>query len=212
MIYKTRYSGIEIERCLDTQFPYNVECDLRFIEKCKVGKELLTLIDNRCAGIGVKLEDVDNGPLKITICKQSEAIHAPGKVRRKRRGAVFALPGQGIENAIVMPAHERRIQATSNSKSHDNGHGYGNKVIITYVPEHCYDWPTLRNPSWLVLAHELIHAWHSLSGAKKTGTTDGVDNEELFTVGIGPYRNTRISENQFRKEYGLANRNQYARY
>jgi hypothetical protein len=67
----------------------------------------------------------------------------------------------------------------------------------------------LPNPPFVALAHELIHAFHCLSGNRYPDSVDGVRREELYTTGVGPYQDTRISENAIRKEHGLPERTCY---
>jgi hypothetical protein len=57
---------------------------------------------------------------------------------------------------------------------------------------------------YIVLAHELIHAMHMLYGIQ----IDGQD-EERWTTGIGIFENNRLSENAFRRQFGLTLRTQY---
>lgn len=78
-------------------------------------------------------------------------------------------------------------------------------------------------PSWIGLAHELIHADHVARGTRLTGTTsysyrdtNGViqtaveKRSELATVGIGGLNNTMdITENDIRREQGLRVRSAY---
>ncbi|WP_291155364.1 M91 family zinc metallopeptidase [Gemmatimonas sp. UBA7669] len=56
---------------------------------------------------------------------------------------------------------------------------------------------------FIVLAHELIHSLHCL-----TGTHNGSE-EELMTSGIGKYSDLPMSENAFRKAFGLPPRVSY---
>jgi hypothetical protein len=57
--------------------------------------------------------------------------------------------------------------------------------------------------AFIVLAHELIHSYHHVYGIRHR--TD----EEQKTTGIGKYRDERISENAFRKAFGLSPRGSY---
>ncbi|MQA18199.1 M91 family zinc metallopeptidase [Rugamonas rivuli] len=70
-------------------------------------------------------------------------------------------------------------------------------------------------PSWLVLAHELIHALHYLTGSAVDGETDfdgeRVKNEEMSTVGLGAWKGNVFTENRLRKEAGLRDRPRYSR-
>jgi hypothetical protein len=65
-----------------------------------------------------------------------------------------------------------------------------------------YDTPLGKRPAFIGLAHELIHCMHNVEGVKKPG----YDEEERFTVGIGPYVAEIISENTIRAEHGVAAR------
>ena len=55
----------------------------------------------------------------------------------------------------------------------------------------------------IVLAHELIHSLHCLTG------THADSDEEIKTTGIGKYADEPMSENAFRKEFGLSLRESY---
>lgn len=69
-------------------------------------------------------------------------------------------------------------------------------------------------PTWIALAHELIHAWHHLGGntyGDSEQTAGGeVKREEMLTTGLGVYANTRLSENAIRREVGLPVRTYYS--
>lgn len=69
-------------------------------------------------------------------------------------------------------------------------------------------------PPPVTLGHELIHALHILRGKSLTGTTiplDGkqVSAEEAYTVGFGPYRDKKYTENKLRADYNLPERLSY---
>jgi len=72
---------------------------------------------------------------------------------------------------------------------------YTNAQIITSKGEATY--------SFLVLAHELIHSLHHVTGTRKD------DGEEDWTTGIGLYVDNPMSENAFRKEFGIKPREKY---
>jgi hypothetical protein len=60
----------------------------------------------------------------------------------------------------------------------------------------------VTTPAFVSLAHELIHAFHLVSGNRYADSVDGVLREELYATGLGPYADTRISEAAIRKEHG----------
>lgn len=74
--------------------------------------------------------------------------------------------------------------------------------------------PDGRRPSWVGLAHELIHAYYNLKGKGKSAGTimnvnGPVEQEEMATVGLGPGPHRSITENIIRGEAGLPLRTTY---
>ena len=80
-----------------------------------------------------------------------------------------------------------------------------------------------RAPTYIVLAHELVHAYHLLRNSTKGGSEEHhffddeqqefhqtVDLEELATCGMLVRGNAPISENAVRQEHALRNRKSYA--
>lgn len=59
-----------------------------------------------------------------------------------------------------------------------------------------------RRPPSVGLAHELIHAHHTINGNRGQGRTNGIPNEEI---------NTSRGENQIRREMGEPQRTHYGR-
>ncbi len=74
--------------------------------------------------------------------------------------------------------------------------------------------PDGRRPSWVGLAHELIHAYYNLKGKGRPGgqamNVNGmVEIEELATVGLGAGPHRSITENKIRLEARLPQRTTY---
>lgn len=76
----------------------------------------------------------------------------------------------------------------------------------------------LRNvPSFIALAHELVHALHYMRRQVISGGRDRTtpafkradDLEEARTVGLGPFAGERLCENAIRHEHGIARRETY---
>jgi hypothetical protein len=117
-----------------------------------------------------------------------------------------------IQNAILRERWktEERIRG-GDGNSHvalsyeaaENGSGTVAKVYFTNAIRKMQS--GLVSPPFVALAHELIHAIHSLKGEKEAV----IANEEARTVGLGQYANERISENALRAEAGLALRTVY---
>jgi hypothetical protein len=174
----------------------NVCRALQKISTYTLGKELLDLIAKRNAGIGTSASGVERS---VTI-----RPNAPGK----EGASAFAWK------------EEQKFHRTIKLKGGGTmmGAGKGSRSIL-YVP--CDDKSDamftklagVNTPTWLALAHELIHAYHQLSGTsykeEVTAPGGGVKREEMVTTGLGVYKNTRLSENAIRREAGLPPRNHY---
>ena len=73
-------------------------------------------------------------------------------------------------------------------------------------------------PTFIALAHELVHAHHYLHGMCYRGIADmimdggntGIMEEEMRTVGFGRYSDEVPSENKVREEHGVALRASYS--
>jgi hypothetical protein len=65
--------------------------------------------------------------------------------------------------------------------------------------------PWMVRPTWIALAHELIHAWRFVTGRRVFSPVIlGEDYyEEAMTVGLPPYDRCKFTENRFRQSKGL---------
>lgn len=187
-----------------------VESDLRMIASGSIGNDLLDLIDKRSRGIGIGWAETGKYP-NVTVCYAEGFTEAAAKTERKWEHYVRRKGHFG--------AMDRPYRAS----------GGGHFMWVSYRPNS----PTttdaetgytanqgIRTPPYIVLAHELIHAWHGMSGtmelkdkvtiAGPNGQTYELAREEAYTVGLGSYANTRISENAIRAEHRLPPRTYYA--
>jgi hypothetical protein len=69
----------------------------------------------------------------------------------------------------------------------------------------------MDRPSWIALAHELIHAWRLVRGCCvfRPSAVSEYYYEEAMTVGLPPYDKCRFTENHFRRTKGLPLRTFY---
>lgn len=181
-------------------FYNNCVRDLDLINATTLGADLLKLIGKRYEGIGTSGSGADRAVtiyFRPSTKSEGASTGASGSISDKYRvektinsgERVFQFAGAGSKVSIDMHNDERSAE------------------IYTRLCGR----PT---PTWLVLAHELIHAWHTLSGTNfreqvtvpDRGT---VAREEMYTTGLGAYANTRISENALRREVGLPEREFY---
>ena len=179
-------------------FYNNCVRDLHLINGTPTGADLLKLIGQRYDGIGTKASGAERAVtiyFRPSTKSPGASTGAAGNIKSKLRvtraigGRAFGFAGAGSKVSINW------------HNDHDSGQIY---TGLCGVP----------SPTWIVLAHELIHAWHTLSGTNysETITVQGkgdVAREEMFTTGLGAYANTRISENAIRREAGLRERTHY---
>ena len=89
--------------------------------------------------------------------------------------------------------------------------GTGSCSTVSYNPNN-----NVGRPAEVGLGHELIHAHHAQNGVLATGnsipaiSTQPQGNAELQAIGIGPYSDDRLTDNQLRNERGLPNRHSHA--
>jgi hypothetical protein len=180
-------------------FVDNTERDLTRIAETQVGAELLKLIAQRHRGVGTK-----NAPKTVTIIFRPATNHSA------------ASPGPGT-GAMVPNARFNVTNTRGGRNFVSAGRGSDSKIRMHNGPNSDQIYSGLsgiHTPAWIVLAHELIHALHHLSGTayeeviNVPGQGD-VRREEIWTTGLGVYANTRISENKFRAEVGLPQRTHY---
>ena len=81
--------------------------------------------------------------------------------------------------------------------------GTGSVSVVQYTGAQTFTRANEDTYSFIVLAHELIHALHHV-----TGTTREEDEEEA-TTGLGQYAQAMLTENAFRQAFGLPQRQQY---
>nr|WP_076588712.1 M91 family zinc metallopeptidase [Vibrio ostreicida] len=99
------------------------------------------------------------------------------------KGCPFWMAG-GSHNAAADP------KAATNSFGSVCFMHFSNVQVMTRKGE--------KADPYVVLAHELIHSLHCLQGT----TIDGKD-EELWTTGLGKYADNPMSENAFRRQFGV---------
>lgn len=210
VIRPTCFPGIQVQIVEDVtpaHFLSAVELDLKRIASGNIGGDLLELIAKRSRGIGIQYFAT------VTVCftrnfaeasVRTQEAWADTAQRQGRFGVYdtngFRKPGEG--HYMWVGYYPNPPGTTEGDTAYTGARG------------------GLRTPAFIVLAHELIHAWHGISGTMETTETQTIDppggrsyelaREEAYTVGLGPYANTRISENAIRAEHRLPRRTYYA--
>lgn len=174
----------------------NTQRDLIKISGYNLGADLLNLIRKRHEGVGTS----GSGNDRVVIIKmrphtRSEgastlAVQAGDRLSSNKQfgGRSMAFAGKGSKTYVAMH------------------NGPDSEAIYTRL---CGK----RTPTWIVLAHELIHALHHLSGTTYRDSVRGeggeAKREEMATTGLGAYKNGRLTENAIRREAGLPERTFY---
>jgi hypothetical protein len=83
--------------------------------------------------------------------------------------------------------------------------GRGTPCTIGFDPDQTYPCdadPARRNrPPVIGLAHEMVHAWHFMTGKVLDVRNWNFDLEEVITTGFAPYNYEPYSENLFRTQF-----------
>jgi hypothetical protein len=189
-----------------TNFFFLVMNDLNALGATKLGNDLLKLISQRSKGIGtragkdvviqylsaehVTIGNITTTPLKYIVEETGAASGDTTQDSRRepKQGSIVSMPGRGANTVVgysPLPADARWYRFATGG---------------------------VETPTWLALAHELIHTLHIITGETKiTNPNDYacVLEEEAYTIGLGIYANTRISENAIRREVKLPVRTYY---
>lgn len=169
------------------------------------GKNLLDLISKRCQGVGTKLI---NAAVTIKYGRGSlwaGEVRPNQAVRTTAMRDIQSVPGTDVRTATPVQVRTMGGGVTS---LNINRVGAGNSAEICYNPFISYSANTgigVETPAFVALAHELCHAYHSLSGNAKAYPMP----EEAWTVGAGRFAHVEISENGVRADHGIPLRTYY---
>jgi len=186
---QTLYPGIIIRMNSQTDsvmFPSLVNDALAQIAKTPTGLKLLTGI----SGMANKAQ------FGYTVCIQRADMTYDADCATKWKGTNVARRG----------GRDAEKSATTPGSSAVTAIKYNANMIAT---------PDGNRPSWIGLAHELIHAYYNLKGEglpegqKQMNVNGQVEKEEMATVGLGPGPHRSITENQIRKEANVPLRSTY---
>lgn len=162
----------------------------------------------------------DNRGFKILINRVSisykSAMDATGKPVINAAGNNVFKPSGGRSFA---GAAQQRLGVSSDAASIA---GEGVSVIVGWCQNQCTYTPKAGKyagkmhmvPPSVTLGHELIHAYHALTGVLKSGQSIMIDGkstseEECATVGLGKYKNELYTENKLREDTNLPERLSY---
>jgi hypothetical protein len=194
------YPGIFINDVWGKSFKFNTDQALKRISSRSIGKDLLTLLSKRHQGIGT------TAGKSVVITLGQGTFRGKSSMEKTQQSTTGG--GTEVRKAPIAGTNIRLP-----------GSGMGSTVQYNPNIEHQYTQAaSVKTPPFVALAHELIHALHSISGdvTKEYSWTNGAGGassgailEEARTVGLGIYKNMRICENAIRREHGIPQRTYY---
>ena len=207
-MWDARYPGILIAHDLyrgkdwvPNGFVGAVRTALNTIESAPVGKAMLRDISRACQTRGHKVivEHIKAGSCAVPLDDLSPAS-------RKRVQILGAEGALGSPSELEM----RRLKSLPELMMKPAPHGYvrggGSSAVVCWAPDEPI--PNDPRPAYIGLAHELVHVYHFVMGACFAAYTGGfmdknggVAQEEMRTVGLGPYVDEVPSENAIRGEH-----------
>ncbi|MDH5547430.1 MAG: type III secretion system effector protein [Gammaproteobacteria bacterium] len=216
-----RLPGIFIEQ--DNEgFEGHARRALQSLELLSVGSDLLKIISKRAQGVGISGATLAPDRLRCVIRR------GPGSIASERAGNTFAFRAVNHNNVAggidtlegYGPFKTKRRMVTGVGGHQFSVARVGTSAVAAFEPRANYTdiLGGLRTPVYVALGHELIHCMHFMSGdTNRYKLKNGFDSagdtyekhEEARTVGLGIYRNTRISENAIRREAGIPERLYY---
>ena len=182
-----------------------VQQDLDALRATESGKKLLDAIAKVADG-RISILALTEGPTDNAMAYWAGfGSEEPGQLERISKQV---LPSEAIvdENGRVevtkpgsgLPASEVRVLYNPDTAARPDAMGDDGMPCIS---------------SHVILGHELIHAYHMMTGKLLQGPydiTEGTDDyEEAHTIGVGPFAGDELTENALRRETGLAQRTKH---
>ena len=175
-------------------------------ELCEVLNDLQTLTDDKLV-----FKSQEDGTYQIKIKKLGKGKHTYGtKLIRKlnshsktitihNMNTAARLRGDGVESSSV--------SSVAKSDGFKSQNGPRADSVILFNPN--YESQNGERPSFIGLAHELIHASHNADGTAYHKKINGKSYEEERTVGLDYNEGDEPTENHIRREHGLPERPEY---
>jgi hypothetical protein len=194
-------------------FVSNVLEDLRRIISKPIGKKLLDDINDARPRVRSVSETASEGIRDIVFVDGINVVMTPTTMTFIQKGYKMGYTGKGTEKSLQPSTHALHnidgctFYPTGGSCAEAGdimAAGSGGCVsVMKYTNAQIMTAKGEATVSFLVLAHELIHSLHHVTGTRKD------EGEELWTTGIGIYKDEPMSENAFRAAFGIALRTAY---
>lgn len=206
--------AVQYDEAKSPYFTTMVLEDLRNIARKPIGQKLL---DDIAAARPTSRAASQTSNEEAKAVKFSDGINVvmvPTTMQLTQSGYRMAFTGNGFEKTLQPSSHaSHRIPGCpywpaggSCAEAADitaAGNGTGSVSIMKYTNAQIVTSKGEAAPSFIVLAHELIHSLHHVTGKRRD-----ID-EEPWTTGIGKYSNEPMTENAIRAAFGLELRKAY---
>lgn len=199
LIYDIYGPGLYIEAPAgDLNFSSQARMALNIIRSKTVGADLIRAINQACGS-----------KKRVIIEKSATATAVPTNDTSDAFRARLNEPGNGI---LADPAFAKTVRGKRGCKG----------AIARWNPSNTIPGTTIQRPSFISLAHELIHCLHFITGDCPRAPTrqfdltidSGLAEEEARTVGLGAYQypthSERFCENAIRDAFNMPLRTEYA--
>jgi hypothetical protein len=193
----------------DLNFVGQARVALNCLRSRPLGVQLLQAIGAACAGRPRRFLPGRTGKRTVVIEKCATANAIPTEDTSEGFRFQLTQPGNGI---LADPAYPKTVRGQGGCKG----------GIARWNPSNTIPGTNIQRPSFISLAHELIHCLHFITGDCARAPTrqfdltvdSGLAEEEARTIGLGPYdypaNSEPLCENAFRAVFGLAERTEYA--
>jgi len=188
--------------------------DLRRIKSKDIGKKLLEDIAAARPRARAAPQNANAEARAIVFEAGVNVVMVPTTMEYSQSGYKMAFTGKGVEKALKPSAHaSHNVEGCpfhpaggSCAEAADitaAGDGTGTVSIMKYTNAQIVTSKGEATQSFVVLAHELIHSFHHVTGTRRD------QGEEDWTTGIGAFADEPMSENKIRAAFGLKLREKY---
>lgn len=188
--------------------------DLRHIASKPIGKTLLAAIADARPRARRAAKNSNEEAKAIKFFKGINVVVVPTTMQYTQSGYKMGFTGRGMEKALQPSTHAaHNVEGCpyypaggSCAEAGDivaAGDGTGSVSIMKYTNAQIMTSKGEATYSFIVLAHELIHSLHHVTGTRRD------NEEELWTTGIGKYSDEPMTENAIRAAFGLKLREAY---
>jgi hypothetical protein len=188
--------------------------DLRRINSKPIGKKLLEDIAAARPKARAASANANAAAKEIVFEAGVNVVMVPTSMEYTQSGYKMAFTGVGVEKSLKpstaashnvkgCPYHPAGGSCAEAADITAAGDGTGTVSIMKYTNAQILTGKGEATHSFIVLAHELIHSYHHVTGTRR------YNGEEDWTTGIGVYAAEPMTENAVRAAFGLKLREKY---